>query len=306
VAYGKDRKQFGQSIITFDMQKARVGELVARTFALDSMAYRIVGGIAAGEANLPGGDFDQPGTLELVRSFALEAAALKIFGSETLREVVDGALKIHGGYGYIQEFQVERLSRDNVIDMIYEGTNDINRLVVCDTLVRNIFNGSIGYREFMEETEASLRQDRAPGEQPAGPLAVEAARVLAAKRAVAAAIGETVIGLGGDLKNEQQVAQSLADALIAVYAMDSTLARVQAIGCPAIPTAIARLVTHTGCATVARLTQEVVGHVVRGGQLPAKLAKLEKLNRRHAGQTDVMMLRRQIGEHVIEMGRYSL
>jgi len=305
IAYAKNRKQFGQPVITFDVQRGKLGHLAARVYALDAMAYRVAGAIAEGEARLMAAGAGHRATIDLVRSFALEAAIIKVVGSETLRDVIDGALKMHGGYGYIEEYQIERFCRDNVIDMIFEGTNDINRLVITDNLVRNIFAGAIGFREIMTATAAALRRDRLelPTE---GPLGFEAARVMAAKRAVAFTVQEAIIGCGRALKTEQQVAQGLADALSAIYAMDSTLARVRVAGCGTIPTAIARLTVHEGCQAVAHLTNEVVTHVVRDGRQATKLAQLEQLQAAHGAVVDVVELRRQIADAVIEAGQYNL
>jgi alkylation response protein AidB-like acyl-CoA dehydrogenase len=305
IAYGKARKQFGQPIITFDVQRAKLGHLAARIYAVDAMAYRTAGAIAAAEEHLAAKHAHGRATVDLVRAFALEAAILKVTGSETLRDVIDGALKMHGGYGYIEEYHLERLSRDNVIDMIFEGTNDINRLVVADELVRNIYAGSIHFREFMNTTAAVLRQDQ-PAPTPDGPLGPEIARVLAAKRAVAFAVQEAIIGCGRGLKTEEQVAAGIADAMSALYGMDSTLARVRMAGAGLLPTAIARLVVHDGCATVERLCHEVVTHVVRDGQQPRRLAELERLQASQSAVVDAMSLRRQIADALIEAGQYNL
>ena len=305
IAYGKTRKQFGQPIITFDVQRAKLGHLAARIYALDAMAYRTAGAIAAGEARLTAAGVGQQATIDLVRSFALEAAIIKVVASETLRDVIDGSLKMHGGYGYIEDYQIERFSRDNVIDMIFEGTNDINRLVITDNLIRNVFAGTIGFREFMTTTAEALRYDHLEILAD-GPLGFEVARVMAAKRAVAFMVEEAVIGCGRALKTEQQVAQGIADAMSALYAMDSTLARVRAAGCPEIPVAVARLVTHEGCAAVERMTREVVTHVVRDGRQATKLGQLERLHAAHCAVVDVVDLRRQIADALIEAGHYNL
>ncbi len=305
IAFGKTRKQFGQPILTFDIQRGKLGHLAARIFALDAMAYRVAGAIAAGEERLKAVGASPRAVIDLVRTFALEAAIIKVVGSETLRDVIDGSLKMHGGYGYIDDYQIERLARDNVIDMIFEGTNDINRLVITDNLVRAMFSGTIGFREFMEETAAYLKRD--PAESPTDdPLGAEAARVLAAKRAVAFTVEQAVIGCGRALKTEQQVAQGIADAVSALYAMDSTIARVRMAGSAAVPTAIARLITEEGCTAVARLTKEVVTHVVHDGQRPAKLGQLEHLHAAFGAVVDVVDLRRQIADPVIEAGQYNL
>lgn len=305
LAFGKSRKQFGQPIVTFDLQRGKLGHLAARIYALDAMAYRVAGAIAEQEARLSSRTGDSRAVIDLVRSFALEAAILKVAGSETLRDVIDGALKMHGGYGYMEDYQIERLARDNVIDMIFEGTNDINRLVITDNLVRNVFAGSIGYREFMEETAASLKRDHLD-EPPDEPLGAEAARVMAAKRAVAFTVEQAVIGCGRALKTEQQVAQGIADAMIELYAMDSTIARARMAGLTGISTAIARLVTEEGCSSVARLTKDILTHVVPGGQRAAKLGKLERLHAASGTVVDGVELRRIIADVVIEAGQYKL
>ena len=115
IAFGKTRKQFGQPIITFDIQRGKLGHLAARIFALDAMSYRVAGDIAAGEERLMAAGASPRAVIDLVRTFALEAAIIKVVGSETLRDVIDGSLKMHGGYGYMDDYQIERLARDNVM-----------------------------------------------------------------------------------------------------------------------------------------------------------------------------------------------
>lgn len=301
-----ERRQFGRPIIQFDMQKGKLAQMVAHTYALDSLAYRVVGAVDAGIARLPKGDGYQQASVGVLKSYALEASILKIAGSEILRDLLDHAVKMHGGYGFVEEYHVERFARDNVIDMIYEGTNDINRMVICDSLVRAVFAGAIGFRESMEAVESSLRTGRLEIPPAEGPLGVEASRVIAAKRAVAYAVEHTIIHCGTDLKNEQQVMQAIADALIALYAMDSTVARAQACGCPEVHTAIARLVVHEGSTAISRLTSDVIMHVVGGGQRAGKLARLQALNQQHAGVVDAVDVKRRIADSVIEAGQYNL
>ncbi|MBI2838885.1 MAG: acyl-CoA dehydrogenase family protein [Acidobacteria bacterium] len=306
VAYGRERRQFGRPIIEFDMQKGKLGTMVARTYAVDALGYRVVGAIDAEIAKLPKGEGYQQAVAGVLRNFALEASILKIAGSETLHDVLDSAVKMHGGYGFVEEYHVERLARDNVIDMIYEGTNDINRMVIVDSLVRAIYGGVIGSREYMEQVDSALRTGRLEIPAVDGPLGQEVARVAAAKRAVAFAVNEMILNCGTDIKNEQQVMQAIADALIALYGMESTLARALAGRARPIPAAIARLIVHEGSQAIARLTAEVLSHVVTGGRLPAKLARLDALNRQHGAVVDTMALRTRIADSVIEAGKYNL
>lgn len=306
VAYGQERRQFGRPIIQFDMQKGKLGHMIARTYALDSMAYRVIGAIDTGIIQLPAGGNYHEAVAGVLKSFALEASIVKIAGSETLWDVLDNAIMMHGGYGYVEEYHVERLARDSVINMIFEGTNDINRMVTVDCLVRAAYEAAIGFREFMEQVGSALRRGRLEVPSAPGPLGTEMARTFAAKRAVAWTVQEMILSCGMDIKNEQQVMQAIADSLIALYAMDSTLARVHACGCPTVPVAIARLIVHEGSQAISRLTTDVVSHIVRGGRQSAKLGVLDSLNHHHSGVPDTMALKAQIAGSVIGAGGYNL
>ncbi|MFV1951011.1 MAG: acyl-CoA dehydrogenase family protein [Nitrospinota bacterium] len=312
IKYGKERKQFGQPIISFDMQKARLADMVAETYALDSLAYRAAGDIEEIIAKIPHDDKYQENVIAAVRSYALEASIVKIYGSENLHTVSVDAIKMHGGYGFVEEYKVERISRDNVIDMIFEGTNDINRLTIFDSLARNIFGAGIPFREYMEDVDRMLREERFDSLEVDTPLKEEMADIESAKRVVAYAINHALIHCGKNIKNEQQVMGAIADMLIGIYGADSTLSRVNEYISKdgreksEIQIAIAKLICYKKCSKVSKIAREVIIGVVSEGQLDAKLGNLSKLTHCIRQRVNIVDLKRLIADSAIEAGRYDL
>ncbi|HEY3444817.1 MAG TPA: acyl-CoA dehydrogenase family protein [Myxococcales bacterium] len=313
LAFGRDRKQFGQPVISFEMQKAKLADMVCSTFALDSLAYRTIGAIDERAAKVPKSD---PGhaahLIDTLRSFGVEASIVKVFGTETLMRVANHGVRMHGGYGFCEHYQVERILRDNVVDTIFEGTNDINRMLAFGTLVQNIFAAEFPFRETMDALHAELRAGRYGTAQPAGPLGLELKRLADAKRALAYTVETAIIGLGKDVRVEQQVAATLTDALIALYAAESTLARVLQLraqvqaGRRELLDAIARIVVHEKCADLARCTLDTLSHVAPPAELPARRSTLTRLLEGSDVPVDTMRLKRLVADHAIETGRYDL
>jgi len=312
VKYGRERKQFGQPIITFDMQKGKLADIVAETFALDALSYRAMGDIEHALATLEHDASYYEKAVETVRGYALECSIVKVAGSEALQDVAAIALRMHGGYGFIQEYKLEMIARDNVVDTIFEGTNDINRLTMFDTLARAIFGAQLPFRQMMEMVDAELASGNLRRARAQGPLADEIADTMAAKKVVAYAINHALIHCGKNVKNEQQVMQAISDAIIALYKMESTVSRAQKIvdarGEKACATqiAIAQLVTHKSVRAITELAERVLTAVATPGQLPDKLARHEKLASGLCRPMNIVRIRRTIADAVIEAGGYKL
>jgi alkylation response protein AidB-like acyl-CoA dehydrogenase len=308
--YARERKQFGQPIVTFDMQKGHLGDMVADTYATDAMVYRAVGDIDRALEKLPKDEQYASRTIDTLRAWALECSLIKVAGAETLQDVASKAIRMHGGYGFIHEYKVEMLARDNVVDNIYEGTNDINRLTIFDSLARNILGAQIPFRVYVEQVDAELRDGRVARKVGAGRLAEEIADVAAAKRVVAYTINHVLIHCGKDVKNEQQVMEAVADLLLAVYKMDSTVARAHKLGeagkGSAVHDAIAALTCHKNVRLIGGVARDVLAAVSTDGQRAAKLAALEKLLACLTRPQNTIQLKRVIADAVIEAGGYRL
>jgi len=311
ITYASARKQFGQPIVSFDMQKARLADMITQVYAVDSICYRTAGVIDEVRETLSGSE--QEAKVEAVRRYAMEASCVKVLGSETLHAVAREAIFMHGGYGYLDEYHVERMYRDNIVDMIYEGTNDINRMVIFDDLVRNIFRSGIPFRENIELLEHRIRteqmeyplDDAMPSE-----LVAAAKRVAAAKEAVLYTLNHALIHCGKNIKAEQQVMREVSNSVIALYAMDSSVARAadRLISDPSVAAeevvACVELIVHDGVSSIRDHTTNTLLACVKGAELERKLDTLEGLHLRMRSRIPVAELKRVVAECAIEAGKY--
>lgn len=313
LAFGKERKQFGQPVITFGIQKRKLADMVTRVFATDAFAYRTVGAIDEEASKLPKDEKYYGNLIKLLRMFALECAAVKIGGSEALEAVIRDAVKMHGGYGFVEEYKVEGLLRDNVIDNIYEGTNDVNRLTMFDTFARNVFGAKLPFREYLEKLEDDFRRDRFGFDiDDDGPLVDDIARIEAAKRLFAYTLEQGIIYTGKGVRTEQEFMEAAADGMLAIYAMDSTLAKVwdilEAKGeqKAALAIAIAKVIAYENTLKVISLSSFILNGIVPEERLPVVLDRFYEIESYCSEPMNTMALKRFIADTVIEAGKYPL
>jgi alkylation response protein AidB-like acyl-CoA dehydrogenase len=225
--YARERKQFGTPIANFGMIQRKLADMAARIYVADSMSYRTAGLMDAAahaiDASAP--DAAQRLVRESVEEYTLEASILKVFGTEALNFVADEALQVLGGYGFTEEYPVERHYRDSRINRIFEGTNEINRLIIPATLVKRIGTGALPYMDFFQQVEHELAHpaDRPRAED--GPLSREAAATERAKRVVAYTARVMMERDLASLKDKQQHLEILSNMIIDVFAMDSVVNR---------------------------------------------------------------------------------
>ena len=218
--YATTRRQFGKAIGEFGLIRQKLGRMAVRIFAGESMGYRTAGLI---DAALADAGTDKARVLE---EFAVEASILKIYGSECLDYASDEAVQIHGGYGFTEEFAVERIARDSRINRIFEGTNEINRLIIPGLLLKRAMKGELGLLAFVDR----VRRDLAAGHAvppPEGPLGREKRAVEVMRRVFATIAAAAVAKHGPALGEVQEIVGALADMVIAIYALDSATARVE-------------------------------------------------------------------------------
>jgi alkylation response protein AidB-like acyl-CoA dehydrogenase len=301
VAYARDRRQFGRAICEFGLIKQKLGEMAVGCYIGDAMVYRVLGDVGrALEAVAPA---DSSGVLKTIEAFAVECSINKVWTSETLAYAVDEAVQVFGGNGYSREFPVERAYRDARITRIYEGTNEINRLIIPTRLLK---------RSAALFTRSRARQVLAEGEGAAvdgGPLAAEQALLAALKRLAVAGLGCAAETYGDGMKEEQEVAGHMADIISEIYSVESGLARtaklVATIGQDrsSVPVDIARV--HAGDAAdriVHSAKQVVAALAARGGDEPGLADLVGRLAVRPG--IDGVGARRRIADAVIAVGRY--
>ncbi len=227
LAYARDRHQHGRPIASFGMIQRKLADMATRIYVADSMSYRTAGLMDAAAAAI---DKDAPDAgrrlvEEAVEEYTIEASILKVFGTETLDFVADESLQILGGYGFTADYPVERHYRDSRINRIFEGTNEINRLIIPATLVKRIGRGRLPYPDFLQQVEREVADHAAWPPAVEGPLRREIRAAEVAKRVIAYTARLLIERSLDSLKDKQQHLEILANMIIDAYAMDSVVNR---------------------------------------------------------------------------------
>lgn len=227
VRYSNERKQFGVPISNFGAIKHKLAEQVVKTYAAESAAYRAGQNIDdAIEAFTANGMDEATAKLKSFEQFAIECAMLKVQGSDSLDYVVDETVQIFGGMGYSAEAPAERHYRDARINRIFEGTNEINRMLCVGTLVKRAMKGELDLMNPAMAVQQELTNGQANNNIGTEPFAYEMDLVKRLKKATLMLVGGSAQHFGPNLKSEQEVTISLADMMIQAYAAESTLLRV--------------------------------------------------------------------------------
>ena len=221
--YAIDRKAFGKSIGEFGMIQHKLAEMAIRTYAAETMSYRVVGMI---DSHLEGWSWNQSDAaavmLKAVEEFAVECSYVKVFASEVLDYVVDEGVQIHGGNGFSAEYPVERAYRDSRINRIFEGTNEINRILATGMLLKRAQKGQLGLVEAVKKLQGEIM---AGPSMPSGNPDVEMDLVTNAKKAVLLVLGVAYQRFMANLEQQQEVLAALTDMAMAAFAMESVLLR---------------------------------------------------------------------------------
>jgi alkylation response protein AidB-like acyl-CoA dehydrogenase len=222
VKYAKERKAFGSAIAEFGAIQHKLAEMAIRTFAVESMLWRVVGLIENQLAQSTHGQpADSQTELKAVEEYAAECSMIKVYASEMLDYVVDEGVQIHGGYGYHQDYAVERAYRDSRINRIFEGTNEINRLLITGMLLKRAARGQLA---LIPAVQAVLNRTAAATIDPAG-TDDETRLVHNAKKIALFTIGIAYQRYAAELEKQQEVLMNISDIVMEVFAMESSQLR---------------------------------------------------------------------------------
>ena len=228
--YAKTREQFKQPIANFGAIKHKLAEMAIRVFVSESALYRTAYWIDEKEKELlsAGKPFNEA-LLGAAEEFAIECAILKVYGSETLDFVVDEGVQIHGGNGFSAEYGISRAYRDSRINRIYEGTNEINRLLILDMTLKRAMQGRLNMMGPALEVQKELMSIPDFGSDDEQPFAKEKKIVANLKKAILMTAGAAVQKLMMKIENEQEVLMNLADMTIETFNAESVLLRAMKI-----------------------------------------------------------------------------
>src|SRR6202521_996800 len=225
--YAKERKAFGKQIGDFGLMKEKLAEMAIQIFAVESMVYRSAGNIEAAMAAASGSGDKIQNTMKVLEEYAIESSIAKVYGSEMLDFVVDEGVQIFGGYGFHEEYPVCRAYRDSRINRIFEGTNEINRMLIIQMLMKRAMGGQLALIPAAVKLADEILAGPSFDDAPEGVLADEARVVANAKKMFLQAAGGAVQKFREKRAGEQEVIASLSNVVIVIYAMESCLLRGQ-------------------------------------------------------------------------------
>ena len=309
ISYAKERKSFGKSISEFGLIQEKVAESAAGIFAGESLVYRTIGMIDAALAEL-GHDADSREIQKRIEEYAVECSILKVWGSEMLTMVVDHVLQIYAGYGYVEEYPAERAYRDARINRIFEGTNEINRLIITGFLLKRAMSGQLPLLPAIKKLMEEVMSPGAPAEEHEGPLAAEHKLLTHAKKIALFAAGSASQKYMQTMADQQEIMGALADCIMEVYALESCILRAEKLratkGDAAAKQAIAmtRYYATKAFDRVELSSRKVIATVAEGDMLRTQMAILRRLAKHEP--SDTIAIGRQIAKHVLAAGRYSL
>ncbi|MFB3153589.1 MAG: acyl-CoA dehydrogenase family protein, partial [Candidatus Acidiferrales bacterium] len=230
VRYAKERKAFGQPIANFGLIQHKLAEMSILSYVAESMLYRTAGliDVALAGVDHASGEVAQH-AMKALEEYAIECSINKVYASEVLDYIVDEMVQIFGGYGYHEEYPAARAYRDSRINRIFEGTNEINRLLIVDMLFKRATKGQLPLLSAAKKVAGELMSAAPAGLASSEPLAAEAALVSAGKKAFLFASGVAAQKYMDKLRDEQEVVGVLADIVIDVYAAESALLRARKI-----------------------------------------------------------------------------
>ena len=306
IKYAKERKAFGTTISQFGMIQSKLAEMAIRIFAAESVSYRVVGQI---EALLEGFSWSMPNApqvmMKAVEEFAAECSIVKVYGSEVLDYVVDEGVQIHGGYGFHQDYAVERAYRDSRINRIFEGTNEINRLLIPGIMLKRAAKGTLPLVGAAQGVLAEILGGRGSEDSAEGPFVEETRLARNAKKVALLLMGVAYQKYMAAIEQQQEILASIADVIMEAFAMESVALR---------STKLAESGKGTQSADVCRVfARDAIGRVEitaraalagcsEGDALRANLALLRRFTKYEPA--DTIALRRQIAGRLLEAGRY--
>jgi alkylation response protein AidB-like acyl-CoA dehydrogenase len=307
IRYAKERKAFGKSISEFGLIQEKIADCAVGVFAGEALSYRAVGLIDAALATVDKND--TAAIQKAIEDYAVECSIVKVWCSEMLDYVVDEVVQIYAGYGYVEEYPAERAYRDSRINRIFEGTNEINRLIITGWMMKSAMSGKLALMPAIKQLMDEVMAGPSPKEEREGLLADEFGLLDQAKKLTLFAAGSATQKYMAKLADEQEVMGAIADMIIEVFAMESVILRAEKMAGgkgsgSGIPVAMARIYTAGSFDKIELAARKVIAAVAEGDMLRTQLTILRRLSK-HDG-ADVIALRRQVAQHVIKAGKYVL
>ena len=269
--FAQERKQFATPVIQFGLTREKLAHMAAITYAVESMAYRTSGLVdAVVEDEDKTSEAYSAKVIAAIEEYAIEASIMKVFGSEALSQLLDDALQIHGGSGFIEEYPVEAAYRDSRVNRIFEGTNEINRILIANMLLKRAAKGGLGLMAGADSLAPAAAREGGDG------LAAEADTAEALKRLVRYALKVATEAHGDQLEARQEILASVADVVMDAFALDSCITRTrQGAALDPARVAMVKLYAQEAHARGLERIRKVLCACTQGAALATHLARVE-------------------------------
>jgi alkylation response protein AidB-like acyl-CoA dehydrogenase len=311
IGYAKQRKAFKKVIADFGLVREKLANMAMLIYVGESLVFRTVGMMDAALAVIDKSAADSgKKTLKAIEEYAVECSIIKVWASEMLDYVVDETLQIYAGYGFVEEYPAERAYRDARINRIFEGTNEINRLIITGFLLKRAMGGQLPLMPAIKQLMDEVLSGPSAVEDVEGVLAEEQKLVASAKKLGLFAAGAATQKYMMQIEQQQEVMGAIADMVIEVYAMESVLLRTiklasaQGERAAALPIAMTRVYLSQAMDKIEASARKIIADVAEGDMLRTQMAILRRLGKHDPVNT--VGLRQEIAEKIIERGRYGL
>ncbi|MGH9310157.1 MAG: acyl-CoA dehydrogenase family protein [Vicinamibacterales bacterium] len=297
-AYAAQRKQFGQPIAGFGAIRHKLGEMVAREYAVEAMLFRTAGLIDA----MLDGSHESGAMLAALEEFAVEASILKVASSEMIDFVVDENVQVHGGNGFVRDYPAERHYRDARVNRIFEGTNEINRLLIPGMLARRAIKGTLPIVAAARRLQDEVLAPSLSGPASDDPLEQARRAVTTLKKVGLMVLGTAMQTYGARLADEQEVLTHAADIIIDLFAAESSVLRAEAVAGNPLHSAAATLIVNDAAGRIELRAREALAAMTEGDTLRTLLAALRRLMK--FTPVNTVALRRQLADALCDRRVY--
>ncbi|GAC1676493.1 MAG: acyl-CoA dehydrogenase family protein [Candidatus Acidiferrum sp.] len=306
--YSKERKAFGKQIGDFGMMKEKLAEMAIRIFAVESMVYRSAGNMETAMASDSAGSDKIKNTMKALEEYSIESSISKVYGSEMLDFVADEGVQIFGGYGFHEDYPVCRAYRDSRINRIFEGTNEINRMLIIQMLIKRAMGGQLALIPAAMKLAEEILAGPSFEEAPEGVLTEESRIVANAKKMFLQAAGGAMQKFREKLADEQELIGALSNIVMEIYAMESSLLRAQKAAASKGEAAsqsmidAVRVFIADAAERTEREARRAIAAVHEGDMLTTQIAVLKRFAKRPA--IDTIAFRRKVAAAVQSQDRY--
>jgi alkylation response protein AidB-like acyl-CoA dehydrogenase len=311
IGYAKQRKAFNKVIADFGLIREKIAKMATGIYVGESAVYRTVGMMDVALSDI---DKNAPDATQLIRKaieeYAVECSIIKVWGSEMLDYVVDETVQIYGGYGFVEEYPAERGYRDSRVNRIFEGTNEINRLITTGWLLKRAMSGQLPLMPAIKRVLDEVMAGPSFSEAAEGPLAAERAIVANAKKIGLFTSGAASQKYMAALADQQELMGAMADMLIEGYVMESALLRTQKLiekqgeAAAALPIAMTQVYIAEAMDRIESSAKRVIAAVAEGDMLRTQMAILRRLVKFEPFNT--IALTQKIADRTIEAGKYVI